>query len=142
MSDPSLPMQAAIVTRLKAFSSLSAIVGQKIYDAVPTNAVKPYINLDQPQVLPDKASCLDGSEISYPIHGWSKGPASVEIKQMGAAVVAALDEHELVVSGHRVVVFELEQLQYLDDPDGITKHFVAIFRALTEPDETDSPPNP
>ncbi len=133
MSDPSLPLQAAIVARLKEFSALTSLVGNRVYDAVPTNAAKPYINLDQPQVLPDKASCLDGAEVSYPVHGWSNGPASVEIKRLGAAVVAALDEHDLVVNGHRVVVLELEQLQYLDDPDGITKHFIAIFRVLTEP---------
>lgn len=134
MSDPSLPMQAALVARLKSFSAVTSIVEQRVYDAVPANAVKPYINLGQPQVIPDKAECIDGAEVSYPIHGWAAGPASVQIKQLGAAVLAALDEYALAVSGHRVVVFELEQMQYLDDPDGLTKHFVAVFRALTEPE--------
>lgn len=134
MSDPSLPMQAALVARLKDVSSVTSIVGQRIYDAVPANATKPYINLGQPQIIPDKATCVDGAEVSYPVHGWSTGPASVQIKQLGAAVLSALDEYALTVSGHRVVVFELEQVQYLDDPDGITKHFVAVFRALTEPE--------
>jgi hypothetical protein len=133
MSDPSLAMQAALVARLKVASGVSSIVGARVYDAIPSSAVKPYINLGQPQVLPDKASCIDGAEVSYPIHGWSTGPASVQIKQLGAAVVAALDEFQLVVNGHNVIVFELEQIQYLNDPDGITNHFVAIFRALTEP---------
>lgn len=134
MIDPTLPMQAAIVARLKAAAPVVAIVGASVYDAVPENAEKPYISLGQPQVIPDKATCLDGAEVSYPVHGWSIGPRSVEIKQLGAAVTGALDEYALAVSGHRVVVFELEQLQYLDDPDGITKHFVAMFRALTEPE--------
>jgi hypothetical protein len=134
MSDPSLPMQAAIVARLKANGAVSAIVEGRVFDAVPTRAAKPYVNLGQPQVIPDKATCVDGAEVSYPVHGWAEGPQSVEIKQLGAAVVAALDEIELTVTGHRLVVFELEQLQYLDDPDGITKHFVAVFRALTEPE--------
>lgn len=132
MSDPSLPMQAAIVARLK--SQLSSLVGTRVYDAVPAAAPKPYINLDQPQVLPDKASCIDGAEVIYPVRGWSAGPGSVEIKKLGAAVVEALDEFDLMVTGHNIVVFELEQIQYLNDPDGITKHFVATFRALTEPD--------
>lgn len=138
MIDPTLPMQAAIVARLRSYSAVTAIVGSgaasKVFDAVPPNADKPYVNLGTPQVLPDKASCIDGAEVSYPVHGWSKGPKSVEIKELGAAVVGALDEYEMTVSGHRIVVFELEQLQYLDDPDGITKHFVAVFRALTEPE--------
>lgn len=134
MIDPSLGMQAAIIARLKMDSAVSSIVGSKVYDAIPESAKKPYLNLDQPQVLPDKATCLDGAEVSFPIHGWSNGPSSVEVKRLGASVVKALDEYELLVTGHRVVVFELEQLQYLDDPDGITKHFVATFRALTEPE--------
>lgn len=134
MSDPSLPMQAAISAALKGNGAVSAIVSGRVYDAVPTDAPKPYINLGQPQVIPAKATCIDGAEVSYPVHGWASGPQSVQIKQLGAAVVAALDEIELTVSGHRLVVFELEQIQYLDDPDGITKHFVAVFRALTEPE--------
>lgn len=133
MTDPSLAMQAALVARLKAVGAVTSIVGQRVYDAVPTDAVKPYVNLAQPQVIPDKATCVDGSEVSYPVHGWTTGPQSVAIKQLGKAVVDALDEYDLTVTGHRVVVFELEQLRYLDDPDGITKHFVAVFRALTEP---------
>lgn len=134
MTDPSLAMQAAIVARLKAHSDVSGIVGARVYDAVSPNAATPYINLGQPQVLPDKSDCIDGSEVSYPVHGWATGPQSVQIKQLGKAVVDALDDYELQVTGHRMLVFELENLQYLDDPDGITKHFVAVFRALTEPE--------
>lgn len=133
MIDPSLAMQAALVTRLKSYAAVSALVGDRVYDSVPSNAVKPYLRLDPPQVLPDKAECVAGAEVFYTIHGWSVGPASVEIKRLGAAVLSAVDEHDLVVEGHRILFIEIEQLRYLDDPDGITKHFVAVFRALTEP---------
>lgn len=137
MSDPSLPMQAAIVARLKAVVAVTAIVGSgasaRIYDDVPMAAAKPYISIGQPQILPDKASCLDGAEVSWAIHGWTAGPKSQGVRELAAAILSALDEHDLVVTGHRVILFEHEQTQTLEDPDGLTKHVVCVFRALTEP---------
>lgn len=133
MIDPSLEFQRVLVANLTGDAVVSALVGGRVYDAVPADAQKPYVVIGQPQVLPDKASCLDGTETYLKIDGWSSGPQSVEIKRLGAAVVAALDEAELVLSGHRVPVFEVDQVLYIDDPDGITKHFTATFRALTEP---------
>lgn len=144
MVDPTLELQAAIVAALKADAAVKALVGaskQRVYDDVPpeakriadTGASMPYINLGPPQVLPDAADCIDGAAVSYTIHGWAAGPQSVAIKQLGKAIAGALDGNELTLTGHRTVLCELEQTQYLDDPDGLTKHVAVTIRVLTEP---------
>lgn len=135
MIDPSLELHRAIYEILSADASVYAIVGEsppRVYDHVPPDAVKPYISLAPPQVLPDKADCIDGAQTIFQVDGWSAGPGSVEIKRLGAAIANALDEVEFVLIGHRTVVCQLEQIQYLDDPDGITKHAAVVIRTLTE----------
>lgn len=136
MIDPSLELQRVIYNTLSGAAAVYAIVGEsppRIYDHVPPDATKPYISMAPPQVLPDKADCIDGAETIFTVDGWSAGPGSVEIKQLGAAIANALDEVEFVLTGHRTVVCQLEQIQYLDDPDGITKHAAVVIRTLTEP---------
>jgi hypothetical protein len=135
MIDPSLLVSAAILARLKADAGVVAVVAQRVFDVVPPEADRPYVSLGQPQVIPIRTGygCDPGAEIAVAVHGWTIGPESVVSRQLGAAIVAALDEHELVMTGHRTVLCELQQNQYLEDPDGITKHSVATFRILTEP---------
>jgi hypothetical protein len=41
----SLDLQKAVVARLKADAGVTALVGQRIYDRVPPDAVFPYVSL-------------------------------------------------------------------------------------------------
>lgn len=132
MSDPSLALQAAIVGALKADSGLLALVGTRVYDEVPVSPAFPYVTLGPVQVLPDKADCIDGVEIFPQIDAWSRTRGSPEAKRIGAAIVAALDDQDLTVSGSLVVVFELQSINYLRDPDGLTHHAAITFRALLQ----------
>lgn len=135
MSDPSLELQAAIVGMLKANSGVQAIVGNpaRVYDEVPNNPTFPYISLGDNQVLPDKADCIDGTEIFWQIDGWARDPTFPMAKKIGKAVKAALDDQPVTVSGYAVVVCEHNTTNYLHDPDGITRHVAVNFRFLIQP---------
>lgn len=133
MIDPTLPIQSAVVMTLKANASVAAIVAARVYDLPPPSPVKPYVTIGEIQMLPDKADCIDGAELAIPIHGWSQTSSTVQVKQLGAAIIDALDDEVIAIQGHRAVILELEQVQYVRDPDGITNHAIVIFRALTEP---------
>jgi Protein of unknown function (DUF3168) len=132
MSDPSLELQAAVVTALKANAGVVAVVGSRVYDNVPPSATFPYISLGDSQVLPDKADCIDGTEIFFNLDGWSRDTRFPECKTISKAVVAALDDQPLTVTGYTAVVFELDNINYLRDPDGITRHVALSFRALVQ----------
>src|SRR4249919_369342 len=121
MSDPSLELQAAIVGKLKADAGVIAIVGARVYDEVPANPTFPYISLGDNQVLPDKADCIDGTEVFWQIDGWARNPTFPVCKQISKAVVAALDDQPIAVSNYQVIVAELNTTNYLHDPDGITR---------------------
>lgn len=132
MSDPSLELQATIVGALKADPGVQAVVAQRVYDEVPPNPTFPYISLGDNQVLPDKAECIDGTEIFWQIDGWARDPTFPVPKKLSKAIVAALDDKEIVVSGYSVIVCELNTVNYLRDPDGITRHVAVSFRFLIQ----------
>lgn len=129
MSDPSLPLQAAIV---KALKDANVVAGDRVYDDVPPSPAFPYISLGDMQVIPDKADCIDGSEVFVQIDAWSRAVGYPEVKGIGAAIVSALDDRPLTVTGYTAVVFELQNIQYLRDSDGITRHAALTFRALID----------
>jgi hypothetical protein len=133
-ADPSLALQKAIVARLKADAGVNAIIAGRIYDAVPGNAVKPYVSFGPFQMLPEHGDCLDGGEAFVTLDGWAAGPDTVTVKQLGAAVAKALDLAPIVLDGgQRLVEMSIEQTQYMRDPDGITAHAVVTVHAYTEP---------
>lgn len=132
MSDPSYALQVALVAALKAAGVLPVVVGGRVYDSVPPGATFPYVTLGDCQVLPDKAECVDGVEVSVQVDAWSRAVGYGEAKTIGAAIVAALDDRPLTVDGFNVTVFELESARYLRDPDGLSRHGVITFRGLLE----------
>jgi hypothetical protein len=133
-SDPALALQDAIVTALKADPGLTALVGGRVYDRVPTNATMPYISLGMIQTMPLHATCLEGGEAFITLDGWANTATSgPEAKQIGAAICAALDDAELVLNGQHLVELTVDGTQYLRDPDGITSHAVVTLHALTDP---------
>ncbi len=130
MSDPSLPLQAAVIAALKAGAGVG--VGTRVYDAVPPTPTFPYVSLGDMQVLPDKADCIDGTEVFVQIDAWSRAVGYPEVKGIGAAIVNALDDKPLTVTSYTNVVFEIQNIQYLRDPDGLTRHAALTFRALIQ----------
>lgn len=133
MSDPSLELQAAIVAALKASGALPAVVGGRVYDAVPTGAAFPYVTLGDIQVLPDKSGCIDGAEVYPQIDVWSRAVGYPETKTIAKAILAKLDDQPLTVAGFNTVVFEVQGVQYLRDPDGLTRHAAITFHGILTP---------
>jgi hypothetical protein len=133
LSDASLPLQKAIVACVTADAGMVPLIGGRIYDAVPMNAVKPYVSFGAFQLLPEAGDCLEGGETVIQLDVWAKGPDTVEAKRVGAALITALDDAALALDGQRLVLLSVSDAQYLREPDNITSHGVVTIRALTEP---------
>ena len=134
LADSSLPLQKAIVARLRADAGVSAIIVDRVYDAVPTAAVMPYVSFGSFQVLPEQADCAEGVGVVIQLDGWAKGPDTVEVKRLGAAIANSLQWAEMSLDeGQRLVIMSVEALQYMRDPDGITAHAIVTVRGQTEP---------
>jgi len=129
----SLELQKALVARLRGDTGVAALVGTRIYDQPPPEPVYPYISLGPDQILPSRADCYDGKEVTLQVDAWSRGVGFPEVKRIAEAICVALDDASLTLVGHRLVDIYEEDVRTMRDPDGATSHAVLTFRALTEP---------
>jgi len=134
VADAALPLQKAIVARLKSDTAVNALCAGRIYDNVPPGATKPYVSAGPFDALTVNADEYEGSETTLQFDGWAAGPESVQVKQLGRAMRAALHEAELALEDNQRLQFLLvDSIRYLLEPDGITQHAVVTLRARTEP---------
>jgi hypothetical protein len=135
-SDPSLALQKGSLTIMQA-GATGALVGGRIFDGVPPQALKPYVSFGPFQLLPEHGDCLDGGEAFMTLDAWSvisgSNGSTVEVKQIGAAIARDLDRAAFEIDGQRMVELAIEQIQYMRDPDGLTAHGIITVHAFTEP---------
>lgn len=129
--DPTLALQAMLVERLRG----NTAAGQRVYDRVPANMATTYprITIGPGQALADNADCIEGTESILQVDVWSRAVGFPEAKTIAGQVRDLLNGVEPSISGHRVVLLEFQNAQYLNDPDGLTLHVAMAYRALTEP---------
>lgn len=139
MIDPSLPLQAGLVSALDV-GPVRAIIGNpaRVFDRVPTkddgtvSAAFPYASFGPMQVVNDGDACGDQAEVYVQIDLWSRAVGYVEVKRLGAAVCAAL-RADLSVEGFRVVVQHIEDIDYRREPDGLTSRGIIKLRVSLVP---------
>jgi len=129
----SLELQKAMVARLKADATLITLVNGRVYDSPPPSPTYPFISLGPDQILPSRADCYDGSEITLQVDAWSRSVGYPEVKRIADAIRASLNDAPLVLAGQRLVDIYESETRTLRDPDGATSHAAISFRALTEP---------
>lgn len=143
MIEPSVALQKGIFAALntsahviEAFSSLGKT--KRIYDRVPTNQgvvapnLYPYIQIGGDTVEDVGNACVDMAESYVDIHVWSLAVGQLEAKALSAAVTRALDD-AIEIEGHGVVVFAIDDIRNIPNPDGLTTHRVVTVRYVTTP---------
>lgn len=135
--DPTLELQGAIVQRLRSFAPLTALIGNRVYDEVPTDdngavsaARFPYVSIGPTTSISDDADCIFADDITFQIDAWSIDVGMPEVRNIAYAVRQAFRGFELVLTQNALVSFEHERTQYIRDGD--VKHAAIRFTALTE----------
>lgn len=138
MSDPALPIQIALVSRLAALTSES---GERVYDDVPDEAQRiaetgkawPYTSLGAGQIVPVDEVCFDRSSTYIDVNIWSRDIGFPQVKRIAGVYRAALHEQELVIVGHVLDRMRVEGINYLRDPDGVTRRAQLQLLIETQP---------
>jgi hypothetical protein len=128
-SDPSLPLQAALISALRV---LGTAAGSNVFDRVPEGDPFPRITLGAWQSIPDDADCYDGTESFVQVDVWSRAVGYPEVKSIAGAVRDRLHDGDLVVGGHSVELMTVESVDYLRDPDGLTSRARISLRILSQ----------
>ena len=145
MTEPSLALQGAIVARLKADGDVTALLGARIYNAVPPNAVFPYLSWADDQVLDESTDCHDDVEVFTTLDVWARQtdaaptPARVQAKRIAHAIRQSLNGAEFDLPDNSLILIEHNSTRVLTDPDGTTIHAVIVFRSLIQAVEPSSP---
>lgn len=130
MSDPALAIQIALVGALRA---VDCEAEERVFDTVPDNALFPYSSLGNGQVIPVDEDCGDSSETYVDINVWTRDVGFPQTKRIAGAYRDRLHHGELTIEGHVVDLMEVQTINYLRDPDGITRHGILSLLIRTTP---------
>lgn len=133
MSNASLALQKAIFAALVADAGVGALVGDRVYDAPPRDAVFPYVSFGVIAAADWSTGTEDGAEHEIALHVWSRGRGKSECLVIAGALEFALHDAPLALDGHALVNLRFASADARRDSDGITFHATARFRAVTEP---------
>lgn len=129
----SFALQTALMTRLAAYSALTALVSTRIYDRVPDQAgTFPYVVIGEDTVAAWDAHDTVGAEHTVTIHSWSDYRGMKETKQIQEALHGALHRYALPVTGATTVNCAFEFSEAFLDPDGIRRHGVMRLRVTLD----------
>lgn len=142
MSDHQWEAQKAVYTALRTVAGLIALIGDgnsperaRVYDNVPqgvwsdaSQSFPGYVTVGDATAAEAGTKTTDAQELTITIHTWSRYNGKKELKQIMAAVYAALHDASLSVTGGSVVNLRWEFAESFLDPDGQTRHGVQRFR--------------
>jgi hypothetical protein len=143
---PLNPLQAAILTRLRADATLTAMLAKVKDQTPPTPAIVdnvkegqpfPYVRLGEHNSVPDNDHSGFGRNITETLHVWTKAAGNFTGQNIADRITELLDHQPAALSallasaGHRVVSIRSEFDQALTDPDPQIRHHVLRFRVVT-----------
>jgi hypothetical protein len=134
MTTATAALRAAIHDALSEDGALNALLGgPKIYDEPPAGAAFPYVTLGEARIADFSAGEDDGEEHQLTLHGWSRQGGHREAHMISGAMLNALDDAALPLTGHRLINLRFATADVRREADGRTYHAAVRFRAVTEP---------
>lgn len=126
MTDPSWPLQQAL------YQALSNALPCPVYDAVPQDAAYPYVTIDREvrRGADFLASRMDERYVYLNV--WSAYQGQKEVKEIIAAIDAALHRQPLTLATGRVVSCVVRDTDTARDADGTTYMGRVTLQILTQ----------
>ena len=136
MSSASWALQQAVFAALTLSDAVKSLTGDppRVFDAVPRDAVFPYIVVGDDSETNAGTATDAGSEHVLAVHVWSRAGGRKEIKLAADAVRQCLDTTAPALSGHTLVDLRYLSADFARESDGETFHATLRFRAVTEPE--------
>ena len=124
--------QTVVYQILQSNSELAALVGNRIYDAVPQSVTFPYVTLGEDVITDWSTSYEDGASISFTVHVWSRHRGREETKGIQGAIYNALNRADVSALNYDIIAIDFETSQSFLDADALTRHGVSTFRMLID----------
>lgn len=125
MSDPALPLQAALL------AALNDVLSCPVYDAVPQGADYPYVTMDYSVSTNDDLLGGYRKDVRYYyLSVWSRAYGSEEVYSIMASI-DALNETPLTLSSGDMVSLRVERKRTSREPDNLTFMGQLTLRVIT-----------
>ncbi len=134
MSDAAFALQTALYTSLTGSTAVTGAGSTgtvSIFDHVPQDSAFPYITIGEAVEGDWSSKTIDGQRHAVTMHIWSRYRGMKEAKQIASAVHTLLHNASLSVTGHGLTLLQYDYSTYMLDPDGLTRHGVIRYVALT-----------
>ena len=135
--DPVRDLLKIVVPRLRSYSAVTDIVGQRSYDEPPLNqdgevpvTLFPYISIGPMNYQAENVDCVVGGEVTIQIDAWSIEPQRTQVMNMADAIRKAFRDYEFALTDNAVVLFEHWRTDYI--VNGTVKHASVRFTAIIE----------
>lgn len=127
-------LQKGVYETLIADTALTGLLGgPRVFDDVPDTAAFPYLTIGDDATSEYLTFSDTGFAHAFAVHVWSRASGRGELKQIAAAVIAALHDAPLVLEDNLLVNLGFLSSLALRESDGRTYHGIVRFRAVTEP---------
>lgn len=124
-------LQTAIYSALSGDSNLTSTLSCGVYDDTPEESAFPYIVIGEDTTTDYSTKDVDGGATTMTVHVWSQYKGSKETKNIIDRVHTLLHDSALSQSGFNLVNMRYEFSDIIRDPDGVTRHGIIRFRAIT-----------
>lgn len=118
----------------KALYTAITAIPLTVYDEAPENAPFPYVSIGESSTQDAGNKTHHADDDYQTIHVWSRAKGFKECKDMANKIVQAISERTFTETGFKIMFLEIDQVIFLRDPDGLTRHGVirAKFKVLQE----------
>lgn len=129
----SVSLQALIRARLVAEPAVTALVGQRVFDAPKNKVQYPYISFGPSDYVPDDYDCINGRIETQQIDVWSTAlDGKAEAKRIVDAVKAALHDAASEPDVGALVSMRVTLARVMDDPQPGVFHGILTIEANME----------
>ena len=131
-TDSQWAVQQAVYAALAGDGALMALVAG-VHDHPPEGAAPfPYVLIGESTARDWSGAAAEGMELTLTLHAWSRYRGFREVKAILAAIHSALHDATLALAGQTLVNLRFDFAATMRDPDGLTTHGVARYRAVTQ----------
>lgn len=116
-------------------AGVQAILGDRLFDEPPPDALYPYATLGRVETRPASGADADALEHAVTLHVWSRYGGRAEALGAVGALRTALDGADIELEGRRLVLLFATFADVFRAGDGRTTHGVLRLRAVTEPQD-------
>ena len=133
MTNPILPLKAAIRSKLIADTALLAVLGgARVYDETPRGQSFPFVTFGSFTASDNSTSSDRGHETKLEIQVWSRDGSTKQALLIADRIEALLHDQNLTLTGQHLVNNHLVDTDTALERDGETIRITLNFRAVTE----------